>query len=328
MLERLQKIIANAGLASRRKAEELIQEGLVTVNGQVVTELGSKADPTQDHIKVNGKLINPLLENSAKVYLLLNKPKGYLSSLSDPQNRPLVTEFIPTGMPRVYPVGRLDFNTEGLLILTNDGDLTNVITKAGSHCPKVYHVKVKGSPTQEQLRRILRGMMIEGELYKIAKLGKLEITDAANTWFELTLHEGKNNQIRKMFDEIGHSVVKLRRVAIGHLTDEKLPIGMVRELTQKEVERFFQKARKTARQKATGKAPVETAPAAVEDLTARPQKLGKPKPQGIAKFKQKKRLTHTIGKDPASKYGKRPTTAKKRSIKRDGVKPQNSDISQ
>jgi 23S rRNA pseudouridine2605 synthase len=241
MQERLQKLIAAAGLTSRRKAEVLIQSGLVTVNGQVVTKLGAKADPERDAIKVNGKLINPKLAQRKLVYYLLNKPKGYLSSLSDPEQRPLVTDLLPKNAPRVYPVGRLDFNTEGLLILTNDGALANIVTKAGDHCPKVYHVKVKGTPGPDQLKRLERGITIEGQVYRIARLTPLEQTDGGNAWFELVLHEGKNNQIRRMFDAIGHSVLKLRRVAIGHLTDAGLPVGAVRELTPAEVQRFFSK---------------------------------------------------------------------------------------
>lgn len=317
MQERLQKIIANAGMASRREAEQWILEGLVTVNGQVVTELGVKADPAVDHIKVKGKLLNPLIANKEPVYFLINKPKGYLSSRSDPQSRPLVTELLPRDAPRVYPVGRLDFNTEGIIILTNDGELTNLITKAGPHCPKVYHVKVKGSPREEQVNRLRRGIKIEDDFFRIANLVKMDVTDYHNTWFEVTLHEGKNNQIRRMFDEIGHSVVKLRRVAIGHVTDAGLPVGGVRLLSSHEVQRFFKTAARGSRPAAapakTGKPAAQAAPA----TTVKPT-LGKPKPTGKAKQEQRRRFAKTLAKDPVIKAAARKRAAKKTSAPKKG----------
>src|SRR5687768_12910790 len=158
MQQRLQKLIAAAGVASRRRAEELIAAGKVTVNGEVIKELGSKADPQKDHIKVNGKLINPLLKGQEKVYVLLNKPRGYLSSVSDPEGRPLVTELLPPSLGRLHPVGRLDFNTEGLLLLTNDGNFTNFITAARNQVQKVYEVKVKGVPPEAAIQRLRRGV--------------------------------------------------------------------------------------------------------------------------------------------------------------------------
>src|SRR5262245_12752965 len=161
MQQRLQKLIAAAGIASRRHAEDLITSGKVSLNGKIVTELGIKADPERDHIKVNGKLINPQINAREKVYVLLNKPRGYLSSLSDPEKRPLVTELLPPSLPRVHPVGRLDFNTEGLLILTNDGDLTNFVTAARNRVDKVYEVKVKGVPTEAAIARLRRGVILD-----------------------------------------------------------------------------------------------------------------------------------------------------------------------
>src|ERR671939_507005 len=154
MQERLQKLIAAAGVASRRHAEELIAAGEVTVNGQVVTEPGTKADPARDHIKVRGRLINPLLGAREKIYVLLNKPRGYLTALSDPEGRPLVSELVPHALGRLHPVGRLDFNTEGLLILTNDGELTNYVTSARNHVEKV---KGRGVPPGQQAERRRRG---------------------------------------------------------------------------------------------------------------------------------------------------------------------------
>ncbi len=234
MQQRLHKLIALAGLASRRHAEELIVAGLVTVNGKVVTEVGRKADPKADHIKVRGRLINP-----EKIYLLLNKPKGYLTSMADPEGRPLVTELIPPSLGRLHPVGRLDFNTEGLLLLTNDGDFTNHITAARNRIEKVYEVKVKGVPSESGIARLSRGIKLEdGEITAPAKIRKVEET-RTNAWFQVVLHQGRNQQIRRMFDAIGHSVLKLQRVAIGSLSDNKLRPGSCRLLTEVEVRRLM-----------------------------------------------------------------------------------------
>src|SRR5678810_975350 len=185
MHERLQKLIAAAGVASRRHAEELIVAGRVTVNGEVIKELGTKADPAKDHIKVNGKLINPQLQSREKVYGLLNKPRGYLSSVSDPEGRPLVTELLPQSLGRVHPVGRLDFNTEGLLLLTNDGDFTNFITAARNRVEKIYEAKVKGVPTDAAIQRLRRGVTLDdGTRTAPATIVKLDET-ATNSWFEV-----------------------------------------------------------------------------------------------------------------------------------------------
>ncbi len=238
MEERLQKLIAAAGLASRRHAEEMIEAGEVTVNGEVVREQGTKADPARDHIKVRGKLINPLLEKQEKVYVLLNKPRGYLSALSDHERRPLVTDLVPPSLGRLHPVGRLDFNTEGLLILTNDGELTNYVTSARNHVLKVYEVKVKGVPPEEQVARLRRGIRLDdGVKTAPAQIVKTDETKT-NAWYEVTLREGRNQQIRRMFDSIGHSVIKLRRVRIGPVTAEGILIGQWRHLTPVEVKRL------------------------------------------------------------------------------------------
>ncbi|MBI3949671.1 MAG: rRNA pseudouridine synthase [Acidobacteria bacterium] len=242
MGERLQKLIARAGIASRRKAEELILMGQVTVNGKVVTELGTKADPERDHIKVKGKLINPQLESREKVYILLYKPSGYLTSLSDPQKRPLVMDLLPRLKAKAYPVGRLDFQSEGLILLTNDGDFANLITSAKHEIPKTYHVKVKGIPNEKQLDLLRRGVVIEGRRTAPAKISELKRTEA-NAWYEVTIIEGRHHQIRKMFDKIGHSVVKLKRVAIGSLTSKGLKPGKYRHLSSAEVKRFFDYAK-------------------------------------------------------------------------------------
>src|SRR5918912_678980 len=189
MQERLQKIIAAAGIASRRHAEEMMAAGEVTVNGRVVTSQGTKADPARDHIKVRGRLINPLLRAREKVYLLLNKPRGYLTSLADPEGRPLVSELVPASLGRLHPVGRLDFNTEGLLLLTNDGEFTNYITSARNKVPKVYEVKVKGVPNEAAIERLRRGVQLDdGERTAPADIRRLEETDT-NSWFEVILHQ-------------------------------------------------------------------------------------------------------------------------------------------
>ena len=235
MEQRLQKLIAAAGIASRRHAEDLISSGKVTLNGKVVTELGTKADPDKDHIKVNGKLINPKLKAREKTYVLLNKPKGYLSSVSDQEGRPLVVELLPPALGKLHPVGRLDFNTEGLLILTNDGDLTNFVTAARNRVEKVYEVKVKGVPTDGAIARLRRGVTLDdGTRTAPAKIKFLQDTDT-NAWYEVLLHQGRNQQVRRMFEMIGHSVVKLRRVRIGFLTDETLKPGYWRYLAPAEV---------------------------------------------------------------------------------------------
>ncbi|HZI17411.1 MAG TPA: pseudouridine synthase [Pyrinomonadaceae bacterium] len=246
MEERLQKLIAAAGLASRRHAEELIAAGEVTVNGEVVREQGTKADPARDHIKVRGRLINPLLEAREKVYVLLNKPRGYLSSLNDPEKRKLVSDLVPQSLGRLHPVGRLDYNSEGLLILTNDGELTNHVTSARNHIPKVYEVKVKGVPPEAQVERLRRGVRLDDGV----RTAPAEITKAGetktNAWFEVILREGRNQQIRRMFDSISHSVIKLRRVRIGPIADELLPVGAWRRLTPREVAQLRGKGRARA----------------------------------------------------------------------------------
>ncbi|MEW6211343.1 MAG: pseudouridine synthase [Acidobacteriota bacterium] len=241
-MERVQKIIAAAGVASRRAAEEMILRGEVTINGEVA-RLGSKADPARDHIKVKGRLINPQLARREKKYFLLNKPRGYLSSVSDPQRRPLVMELLPAGERKgLHPVGRLDFNSEGLIILTNDGELTRLITE-GRRVEKLYHVKVKGAPAPEMIENLRRGISINGRRTQACGIRLLEKTkESGNTWYEVALREGRNQQIRRMFDSINHSVVKLRRVAIGHLTDKGLLPGHYRQLAEAEVKKFFQSA--------------------------------------------------------------------------------------
>ena len=239
MLERLNKLIAQAGIASRRAADELIAAGAVAVNGKVVTEAGTKADPEKDHIKVRGKLINSLLKKAEHAYILLNKPKGYLSSTADPEGRKLVTDLV-RGYGKLHPVGRLDYNTEGLLILTNDGEFSNLIASSKKFA-KVYEVKVKGLPNDNAINKLRRGIRLpDGFKTAPAEIKELKHTEN-NGWYEVTLYEGHNQQIRKMFDSIGHSVVKLRRISIGHVKDERIPVGAYRELDEKEIKGFLRK---------------------------------------------------------------------------------------
>jgi 23S rRNA pseudouridine2605 synthase len=281
--ERLQKIIAAAGIASRRAAEKLITSGVVEVNGKIVSELGSKADLERDHIRVNGKLLRG---PERYIYLLMNKPKGYVTTVHDPEGRPTVMDLLRGIRTRVYPVGRLDYASEGLLLLTNDGELAQGMMKASSHVPKTYVVKVAGTPEAAGLERLRRGLMIsEGRLSPRRKknrssfdslppIGSGQALDSAaesasgfmsparndkgkvsgkrvktapakirlireseNPWYEVTLIEGKNRQIRRMFEEIGHHVEKIKRVRYGPLSLD-VPPGEFRRLSMGEVEKL------------------------------------------------------------------------------------------
>jgi 23S rRNA pseudouridine2605 synthase len=233
-LERLQKILSAAGVASRRKAETLITAGAVQVNGQTVTTLGSKADPEHDHIRVQGKLLRAVERH---VYYVLNKPKGYVTTLSDPEGRPTVVDLLRGIKTRVYPVGRLDYASEGLLLLTNDGDLANALTRAASHVSKTYVVKVAGQPTEEAIERLRSGITLpdrKGKHTKSAPASIRLVKEGDNPWYEVTLIEGRNRQVRRMFEDVGHHVEKLRRVRYGPLALD-VPPGEHRALAQKEV---------------------------------------------------------------------------------------------
>jgi 23S rRNA pseudouridine2605 synthase len=247
--QRLQKIVAAAGITSRRKAEELITSGRVQVNGQKVTELGSKADPERDHIRVDGKLLKKPQQFR---YFMLNKPKGVVTTVSDPEGRPTVMKFFARAGARVFPVGRLDYQSEGLLLMTNDGELANILTSAASQVEKTYLVKVSGKPTEQELEQLRRGVMIErgrrGEregrvMTQPARISLVRDTD--NPWFEVVLTEGKNREIRKMFEEVGHFVEKVRRVGFGPLVLDVEP-GEMRELNEDEVTKLKRASRKKA----------------------------------------------------------------------------------
>ena len=237
-LERLQKIIAAAGVASRRKSEELITSGHVQVNGTTVTELGSKADAGKDHIRVNGKLLH--FREQRHVYLVLNKPKGYVTTMSDPEKRPTVMDLMRGIKGRVYPVGRLDYASEGLLLLTNDGELANRLMKAASHVPKTYLVKVAGTPREDALDKLRAGVSIatdDGKRVRTSPASVKVVKESANPWYEITLIEGRNRQIRRMFEAVGHHVEKIKRVRYGPLTLD-VPPGEFRPLTLREIERL------------------------------------------------------------------------------------------
>ena len=235
-LERLQKIIAHAGFASRREAEVMIREGRVTVNGRVVTELGSRANAARDHIKVDGKLITRAEPHR---YILLYKPKEVMTTVEDPQGRRTVIDLIRGVRERIYPVGRLDFHSEGLVLLTNDGDLAFKVSHPKHGSVKTYHVKVRGVPEDRMVEKLERGITIEGKRTLPCEIARMKTTgrneDEGNSWFEVKLREGRTQQIRKMFQAIGHPVSKLRRVAIGPISDPKLTPGVWRELTKQEV---------------------------------------------------------------------------------------------
>jgi len=235
---RVQKYLSKAGVCSRRTAEEWMQEGRVKVNGTACRELGTKVVPGRDRVDVDGQRID-LPESH--VYVLLNKPAGHITSLEDPQGRPVVTDLLPKNMPRVWPVGRLDWNTEGLLLMTDDGKLTHLLTHPAHDVNKHYAVKVRGlisedSPVVHQLRD---GVDIGGG--EITQPAFVRVTGATdrNTWLEVIIAEGKNRQVRRMFEAMGHMVMKLRRIGIGPLSIEGLPSGSFRPLSHDEVQTLY-----------------------------------------------------------------------------------------
>ena len=233
MQERLQKIIAAAGITSRRKAEELIVQGRVSINGHVVRELGSKADADRDKIRVDGK---PLPRSRGHVVVLLNKPTGVVSTLHDPQGRPTVVKLLEGVKQRVYPVGRLDYNSSGLLLLTNDGDLANFLTSQATRIPRTYHVKLEGQPTPKDLARLEHGIVLDGRPTAPCKIRMISERD--KPWYEITLVEGRYHQVRRMFERAGQRVVKLKRARFAFLTDRSLEPGQFRYLSAAEIERL------------------------------------------------------------------------------------------
>ncbi|MBI5055322.1 MAG: rRNA pseudouridine synthase [Nitrospirae bacterium] len=235
MEERLQKVLAKCGIASRRMAEEMILEGLVTVNGTPAT-LGMKADLERDHIKVRGKLIR---NAESKVYLVLNKPEKCLTTMSDSEGRPTVKDLIKGVREKVFPVGRLDYNSEGLLIITNDGELANAILHPAKKIPKTYLVKVNGFIEDKDLAKLEKGIKLDDGMTAPAKVKKIKKTEA-NSWIEITIYEGRKRQIRRMMDRVGHPVIKLRRIKINGISLGKLETGALRFLTPGELKKLKQ----------------------------------------------------------------------------------------
>lgn len=232
-MERLQKFISQAGVASRRAAEQLIRDGKVSVNGKVVTELGTKVDPLKDKVSVEGKLIK---QEKEQVYFILNKPKGYLSTAKDDRGRKTVLDLLPGVKERIYPVGRLDNNTEGLLVLTNDGELMNQLLHPKYEIYKTYVVKVDRSPSEEKLDRLRVGVALDDGVTAPAKLHVTARDPMRDlTTIEITIHEGRNRQIRRMFAAIGHDVKALKRIEFAGLTLSGLRRGQYRELTSAEI---------------------------------------------------------------------------------------------
>jgi 23S rRNA pseudouridine2605 synthase len=232
---RLQKVLAAAGVASRREAERMILAGRVEVNGRVVTELGTRVDPHRDQVRLDGGAVG-LRERP--VYFLLHKPKGCLSTVRDPKGRPTVIDLLRGVHERVFPVGRLDWESEGLIILTNDGELALRLTHPSNHVPKIYRVKVKGIIGRQTLEQVRHGLYLDGRRTLPAPVTR--VSSQQNTWLEVTLFEGRRNQIRRVFERLGHPVLKLRRTAIGPIADRDLRPGQFRRLQSGEVARLME----------------------------------------------------------------------------------------
>ncbi len=248
---RLQKIISAAGIASRRAAEQLIQQGRVTVNGRTVTELGTRADPDADDIRVDERRVKAPQRHR---YFLLNKPRGYVTTRSDPEHRPTVLDLLKGVREYVYPVGRLDFDSEGLLILTNDGDFAATLTHPRHEVERVYEAHVLGVPDAHDLTRLRQGVVIDGRRTSPAHVELLDRrTEGGTSVLRVTIHEGRTRQVRKMGDAIGHPVRSLKRVRIGPLADKHLRLGTYRELTPEEVQRLKKSAKPGVRKTADRK---------------------------------------------------------------------------
>jgi len=236
MEQRIQKILAQMGVASRRKAEELIAEGRVTVNGRTA-EIGMKADSARDHVKVDGKL---LTRPEPKVYLIFNKPKGVVTSLSDPEGRPTVKDFLQRVKYRVFPVGRLDYDTEGLLLITNDGDFAQAVLHPSKKIYKTYLAKVKGIIDNDALEKLRAGVRLQEGQTAPSKVRRIPHRSENNSWIEISLHEGRNRQVRRMLEKVGYPVAKLKRVSINGVKLRNLKPGEFRPLEPDEMESLMQ----------------------------------------------------------------------------------------
>ena len=269
MLERLQKIISAAGITSRRASEALIQGGQVAVNGVVVTELGSKADPSKDTITVDGKVLKV---SEQRLYILLNKPPGYITALKDSQSRPLVTDLLKDVTDRVYPVGRLDYNTEGLLLLTNDGEWANRLMHPRHEIEKEYHVRVRGKVIDQQLKRMAEGVELEDGKTAPAVVNLVK-SGEQNDWISVAIHEGRNRQVRRMCEAVSLSVVRLKRIRYGTLALGTLRAGQFRYLSDVEV-------RELAGDQAKTSSIVKSDKSDKSDRSDRPKKTPRPERSG------------------------------------------------
>lgn len=234
MKERLQKIISKAGIASRRAAEKMITEGRVSVNDQHILSLGAKADAEKDEIRIDGKLVNC---DVPKLYLMLNKPKGYVTTLRDPENRPIIIDLLSGVRDRVYPVGRLDYDSEGLLLLTNDGEFSQKLQHPRFKVQKTYRVKIKGRLSKEEMKQLQKGVMLPDGLFKPAEI-KFDKYNEKSSWLTLSISEGRNRIVRRAFDALSHPVLRLIRIAVSEINLGVLKEGHYRELTKKELERL------------------------------------------------------------------------------------------
>jgi len=322
--ERIQRILARAGIASRRQAEELIREGRVTVNGQAAG-IGDKADPAKDAIKVDGKRVHP--HEGPYRYLLLNKPRGVMSTVSDPQERQTVMDFVPPALRKaLVPVGRLDFDSEGLILLTDDGEFAQHVAHPRYGGSKTYEVKVRGEPSEAALDRLREGIMLEGERTAPARIARRakgpqrrrggEGDEGHNSWWVVELTQGRTRQIREMFQRIGHPVQKLRRVAIGPLRDPHLPTGALRELSEREVETL---RRITARPKKK-KNPHPPTPSPTRTPSRPGEGAPPPKPAGrpkkAARAKKPLSVKRAAQGEPPKKAAPAKAPARKAGVKR------------